>query len=188
VDYLFIIGPSGSGKTTLSRKLEKFAPDKYKRIVQNTTREMRTNEINGRDYNFLSDIVYNTALKDGIMTAVVEKEFYPYRYGTYYKLLNEDKTNILIASLEGLIDAVNKLKEEDRGNILFISHVKNPEVKRDGRYYSEEEKYSSIVINKLYKNSDKKNINVIEIFHEDLKQIRNDKDRLLPFLDKRLLK
>ena len=51
---LLIMGKSGSGKTTLAETLEKIKPNKYKRVVQYTTRDMRENETDGVEYNFIT--------------------------------------------------------------------------------------------------------------------------------------
>ena len=49
---LVLIGASASGKTEIAKLLT--TAFGYKKIVTNTTREKRVNEINGVDYNFLS--------------------------------------------------------------------------------------------------------------------------------------
>lgn len=48
-----VTGPSLSGKTTLARKLE--ATGEFAVMVSHTTRPMRSGEVNGRDYHFVSE-------------------------------------------------------------------------------------------------------------------------------------
>lgn len=48
------VGESGSGKTTLINRLATEYPESFVRVVTCTNRPMRTGEINGVDYHFLS--------------------------------------------------------------------------------------------------------------------------------------
>lgn len=47
-----LIGRSGTGKSTIEKQLEKLG---YTRIISNTTRPIRENEQNHKDYHFLTD-------------------------------------------------------------------------------------------------------------------------------------
>ena len=49
-----ISAPSGAGKTTLERRLLADKPDVFYNSVSDTTRRKRSDEIDGRDYNFIS--------------------------------------------------------------------------------------------------------------------------------------
>ena len=49
---IILSSPSGAGKTTLVKKISK--QKNYKISISHTTREPRTNEIQGIDYNFIS--------------------------------------------------------------------------------------------------------------------------------------
>tara|TARA_B100000287_G_scaffold253572_1_gene238250 strand:+ start:247 stop:861 length:615 start_codon:yes stop_codon:yes gene_type:complete len=49
---IILSSPSGAGKTTLVKKISK--EKNYKISISHTTREPRTNEIDGIDYNFIS--------------------------------------------------------------------------------------------------------------------------------------
>ena len=49
---IILSSPSGAGKTTLVKKISE--EKKYKISISHTTREPRTNEISGVDYNFVS--------------------------------------------------------------------------------------------------------------------------------------
>ena len=50
---LILAGPSGVGKSTLCERLVKETPA-FERVITATTRTPRPNELNGRDYHFLS--------------------------------------------------------------------------------------------------------------------------------------
>ena len=97
------------------------------------------------------------------------KEFQPAYYGTPKEELDPKKINIIIASIEGFLHALKNVdKEKDDVNVLFIHSVENPEATRKNRFFHEEQKYSSIVLNNL-----EQNFNLIKISHEELKKIRD---------------
>jgi len=177
--YLFIMGPSGSGKTTLAKFIEAIKPKRYKRIVQITTRSPRENETNGEEYFFFSQEEYNKLSAAEGMIAQVKEEFLPGMYGTPISDLDSSRINIIVASIEGFLDALNKLKSEDIFHVLFIKDV-IPEIKRLTRSYLDEEKYNKIILHKL--NEGSKKFNMVEISHNYLKQIRDNEILVRRFL------
>ena len=54
---IVLVGKSASGKTTL----EKYISDnfRYEKIVSHTTRPIRGNEVDGVDYHYVSEDVFN---------------------------------------------------------------------------------------------------------------------------------
>jgi len=182
MNYLFVMGASGSGKTTIAKKLQKIKPEKYKWLTQTTTRPARPNEKEGREYFFLTDEQYDLMEYEGQLVAKVKYEFPPARYGTPRKDLHISKTNIIVASIEGFLDAYNWISEGNQISVLFIKDVK-PEVERDERNYSNEEKYNKIVLRTL--SEGKQKFRLVEITHEDLKRIRNNKSLLLEYISER---
>lgn len=83
---LFIVSaPSGAGKTTLCKMAVDFFPD-LRHSVSYTTRSPREGEINGIDYKFVSNEIFDRMLK--------KKEFlewaevHGHRYGTSFQDLN----------------------------------------------------------------------------------------------------
>mgnify|MGYP001436282964 CR=1 FL=1 len=50
---IVLSSPSGAGKTTLVKKIAE--EKKFKISVSHTTRKPRTNEVNGKDYYFISE-------------------------------------------------------------------------------------------------------------------------------------
>jgi guanylate kinase len=185
--YLFILGMSGSGKTRLAEHIEEYAPKKFKKAVQNTTRQARQNEEVGKEYYFLTPEQYEHSSKNGDMIGQVHREFFPYKYGTNYSEMDPDKINIIVLSIEGFIDAFFKLNPKDKMSVIFINNVQ-PEVTRENRDNNSEEKYNNIVLNcfdhaqyNLPRDRFHR-FNFIEISHEKLKEIRDDKKKLLSFL------
>jgi guanylate kinase len=191
--YLFILGMSGSGKTKLAEHIEEYASKKFKKAVQNTTREARPIEKPGKEYYFLNNEEYDTASESGEMIGQVREEFSPSRYGTNYTEFDQNKTNILVLSIEGFIDAFFKLNPRDKVNVIFIKDVE-PEVKRENRNNDAEEKYISLVLHSFeraqYNLSKSKmhRFNLVEIKHEKLKEIRDNKKELLAFLRNKNIK
>jgi guanylate kinase len=174
------MGPSGCGKTSLAKKLQQYDPEKYNWLTQTTTRPPRDSEKEGREYYFLTDEQYDNYDNIGALIAQVRDEFAPYRYGTPIAKLDIRKTNIIVASIEGFLDAVTKVDKSDKVNVLFIKDVK-PEIERESRSYHDEEKYNKIVLKKV-KQIFYGHYNIIEISHDDLKKIRNNKNLLLKFM------
>jgi ABC-type dipeptide/oligopeptide/nickel transport system ATPase component len=184
--YLFIIGASGSGKTSLGKKLMDIYPDQFQRIVQNTTRAKRPNEVEELDYHFLTDEQYDQYIKTNALTAAVEYEFLPVRYGTLIRELDENKINVIAVSLEGLMDGVNKLKATDKARMLLISNVEQPDVVRDNRSFVDENKYNTIVARKLSAMLAFEGVQLVEIDHLELKKIRNDQEKMKEFILEKL--
>ncbi len=73
---LVVSGPAGSGKTTVDSLL--CAGGDYERSISYTTRSMRRGEVNGREYNFVSEAEFLQLEKDG---ALFESNYF---CGNYY--------------------------------------------------------------------------------------------------------
>lgn len=76
---IIITGPSGSGKSTLVDKFIQKNP-KFKRIITYTTREKRGGEIDGMDYNFISEDEFRQKIQEGFFFEW--SEVYGKLYGT----------------------------------------------------------------------------------------------------------
>jgi len=78
--------PSGAGKTTLTKKIQQ-KYGSFRISVSHTTRKPRSNEVDGVDYNFVSEKKFQELITNG--------EFYEYAkifgnyYGTSKKTVNE---------------------------------------------------------------------------------------------------
>lgn len=176
--FLFIMGPSGSGKSTLARNLEKRDPELFKRIIQYTTRPARPKEKNGREYLFIGQGEYDQLDSEDKLIAVVREEFPPFTYGTPRELLDEDRINLVVVSIEATLHSAEKLISEGHDvKVLFINDVKKPEKRRDGRYFEQEQKYTSIVLNYLEK------VSSVTIPHDEFKKIRNNYSLLKAFFE-----
>lgn len=88
---LILVGPSASGKTEVTKILI----NKYnlKKLVTYTTRQMRVNEVNGKDYHFISVDSFKEKIKNNFFLEYVE--YNGNYYGTAYDDLSSDKVVIL---------------------------------------------------------------------------------------------
>lgn len=95
---ILISGTSGAGKSTIINNLLK----KHKKIslsISHTTRQIRKNETNKKDYNFIN--------KNEFLKMVENKEFYEYTkydnefYGTSFSQLKKNEIVILDVEKEG---------------------------------------------------------------------------------------
>jgi guanylate kinase len=75
---LVLSGPGGVGKSTVAKKLREVGD--FWVSVSYTTREPRVNEVDGRDYNFVSHEVFQTMINNGEFLEWAE--FAGNRYGT----------------------------------------------------------------------------------------------------------
>lgn len=178
MDYLFVMGMSGSGKTRLAQKIEAAMPAYFKRITQCTTRKPREGEVEGEDYYFLSDKEYDKHDRMGWLIGQVREELLPARYGTPMRDLNPSKTNILVLSIEGFLDAMSKMRPEDSFDVVFIKNVK-PEVAREGRKQEAEEIYISAILHWAFR---QEQFRLVEVDHEELKKFRDEKNGVVRFI------
>ena len=83
---LILSSPSGAGKTSLSKKIKKEIKN-FEISVSHTTRKPRKDEINGKDYHFIS--------QEEFLKKINNNEFYEYAkiydnyYGTSKKAVND---------------------------------------------------------------------------------------------------
>lgn len=77
---IILAGPAGVGKSTLCDRLVAEAPH-FERVITATTRPPRPNEVDGRDYHFLSETEFDARQAAGefLEWACVHRK---YRYGT----------------------------------------------------------------------------------------------------------
>ena len=86
---MFVLSsPSGAGKTTLTKKLA-FNNSNFVISISHTTRTPRPNEVNGKDYYFVSEEDFNYLIK--------ENEFYEYAkiFDNYYGTLKNPVLDFL---------------------------------------------------------------------------------------------
>ena len=75
---MFVLSsPSGAGKTTLTKKLAQNNLN-FKISISHTTRKPRSNEVNGKDYHFVTNDVFKKMInnQEFLEYAKVFKNFY----------------------------------------------------------------------------------------------------------------
>lgn len=118
-----ISAPSGAGKTTICKKLLE-RNNSFKISISATTRTPRQNEVDGRDYFFLSPEEFQRKIEEG---AFLEYEpVHGYYYGTLQSvvedLLNRGYTVLFDIDVNGAL----KLKKKFSNSILIF--IKPPSI------------------------------------------------------------
>ncbi|QDU33517.1 Guanylate kinase [Poriferisphaera corsica] len=100
---LIISGPSGVGKTTITTQVVKKLEAAFS--VSMTTRPMTHEDVDGRDYHFVSEEQFRQAVASGDLLewAEVFGNLYGTPRGAVVKQLNEGKIVILEIDVEGAI-------------------------------------------------------------------------------------
>jgi guanylate kinase len=115
---MFILSsPSGTGKTTLTKKLAEHNK-KFAISISHTTRKPRPNEINGKDYHFVSIEKFNSLIK--------KNNFYEYAniFDNYYGTLKNTVKKLLSQGKDILFDidwqGTQQLKKIEELSIVTI--------------------------------------------------------------------
>ena len=115
---MFILSsPSGTGKTTLTKKLAEHNK-KFAISISHTTRKPRPNEINGKDYHFVSIEKFNSLIK--------KNNFYEYAniFDNYYGTLKSTVKELLSQGKDILFDidwqGTQQLKKIEELSIVTI--------------------------------------------------------------------
>ena len=109
---MVISAPSGSGKSTLCRRLLAACPD-MEFSVSFTSREPRPNEINGKDYHFISRENFQCRIERGEFVEWTENfgEFYGTSGKVLQDLLQSGKDLLLDIEPRGASQVKNQLQE-----------------------------------------------------------------------------
>ena len=141
---LVLLGKSAVGKDyVLNFLLENY---NFQSVISHTTRPIRQNEINGRDYYFVSNKVFADMLKDEefIETREYTTNFNGkqdiWYYGVSKKEFEDKKNKICIIDTKGLKDVVNYYGRE---NIIAIyldadDKIREQRAKERGSYSQQE--------------------------------------------------
>lgn len=155
---IILSSPSGAGKTTLTKKIS--AKDNFKVSVSHTTRPPRTNEINGKDYIFVSKENFNELVKNDqfLEHAEVFKNFYGSGKDKVYEELNNGKNVVFDIDWQG----TEQIKKKKLNYKLITFFILPPSKK--------------VLLDRLIKRDlkDEKIVNErMKQFEKDLQQWRN---------------
>jgi len=121
IDLLIVIGPTLSGKSYLVRQLEKLYKNKVNRMLQVTTRPMRSDESQGNDYFFINNNYYHLLCEKNLLFGKVEgNKFLSHSYGTLNDF-HHDKINICILNEEGLESFIKNNYNKDIYNLVILT-------------------------------------------------------------------
>ena len=112
---IVISSPSGAGKTSICKRLLK-ENNKINVSISDTTRAPRDNEINGNDYNFISENEFKRKIKNNEYIEFAKV------FGNYYGSLKENVNSILSAGNDVLFDidwqGSKQLRKSSYSNML----------------------------------------------------------------------
>lgn len=110
---LVVSGPSGSGKSSISKEFLKDEPN-FDLSISHTTRPMRSNEVDGRDYYFIS--------KQSFTEMIERNEFVEWAevFGNYYgtskkeveRIVSSGKNILLEIDVKGAMNVKSTFKED----------------------------------------------------------------------------
>jgi guanylate kinase len=101
--FFVISAPSGAGKTTLERMLFKDKPGIFYNSISDTTRGMRSGEIDGLDYNFITVSEFEANIEDGeyLEWANVHENFYGELKAPLFDAMKEGLFPLLVLDVQG---------------------------------------------------------------------------------------
>lgn len=110
---IILVGESASGKSTIQNVL--VSRYGYKKYPSYTTRPKRENEINGKDYFFVSEEQFTEKEKD--KGFVETAQYYKWYYGTPVEALKEDA--VLVLTPKGFRQ-VKRIADEMQDNLFSL--------------------------------------------------------------------
>ena len=116
-NLIIISAPSGTGKTTLCKGIRKIFPE-INWSISYTTRFRRPNEIDGKDYNFISRNTFDEHIKNKKLAEW--ENVYGSLYGTSKKTLNDAIKDKKFLLLELDVKGALKLKKLYPKNTISI--------------------------------------------------------------------
>jgi len=119
---LFIVSaPSGAGKTSLVNELisRLNPPHAIHRVVTYTSNTPRSNEIDGRDYHFITPQEFETRINEGFFIE------YSTAYGTYYgsprSIIDEIKKGASYILIPDMVGAKQIFEQEPASVLIWLT-------------------------------------------------------------------
>lgn len=115
---MFVVSaPSGTGKTTIIKQSQEYLPD-IVFSVSHTTRSPRPNEVNGKDYFFISESEFKSKISenDFLEWAEVHGNY----YGTSKSQIQDQVKKGKIVILDIDVQGAMQVKDSDELNPVYI--------------------------------------------------------------------
>ncbi|MES2963196.1 MAG: guanylate kinase [Bdellovibrionota bacterium] len=147
---IVISAPSGGGKTTLMKMLVDEFPELYDFSVSTTTRQPRTGEVNGKDYEFITVEEFKARISKGefVEFAEVHGNFYGTSKTRIESIMASGRSPLLLVDVQGADVLRNKLNVPYQTIFVQPPNMKVLEQRLRGRNTDAEE-----VIQKRLKNA-----------------------------------
>lgn len=129
---VFVVSsPSGAGKTTVVTEVIKRLSKKFpiERVITYTTRTPRNNEVNGKDYHFLTHEEFENKRKNGFFLETTE--YNGKLYGSPASIIPDlelGKSFIFITDIPG-VKSISKIFEKQKPTLIWISAPSIQELK-----------------------------------------------------------
>ena len=166
-------GPSGVGKDTVLEVVLK-KDNSLQRSISLTTRDIRDNEIDGRDYYFISKDRFNNMVENGEVLEFAQygKNFYGTPKAPVDKWLSEGKTVILKIEVQGA-QQIKKLYPDAVGIFVLPPSMEELENRLRSRGTEDEEDIQKRL--EIAKNEVEKSVDYdYTVINDDLDSASND--------------
>jgi guanylate kinase len=158
IKLIALFGKSGAGKDTIQHWLQEHY-DMFNGLVSYTTRPPRGNEVNGKDYNFISTQEFLDKLsRDEILEYAEFNEWY---YGTAIDAFDENKINLGVFNIQGIRSL---MKYNDKIEMLPV-YIDAPDRIRLLRALQRESNPDCYEICRRYL-ADEKDFQLLDFYHE----------------------
>lgn len=135
---LFILsGPTASGKTTLAENVLKLGALDIHKVITTTTRPPRPNEVQGKDYHFISPEVFQDCIQKGLFyeyAKVHGEHFYGTLQSDIAPYLQKDIDLLLLIDVQGakqIFEAASRLPELSKSLVSIFLMPPSLEAIRD---------------------------------------------------------
>lgn len=179
-----LFGKSGAGKNTIQNWMVSNLQDTHK-LISYTTRPPRDNEIDNKDYHFISIKEFNYMKEKNLFLETTE--FRGWYYGTSIEALNKNKINIGVFNPSGVKNILNNFQNQilvfpieiwasDKTRLIrSLTREKNPDcLEICRRFLADEKDFNNIDFYSIrYPNYDDNNAYTKSFSYELLKSYFN---------------